>query len=237
MPRPTSYKFLSTLMLLCIGFSLTSLAQQTKTVAVQNFTDISVASGIDLYLRQGNSEGLKITSSAELLKDVIIEKKGTSLTIRYKNNVNWERIVHSQKIKAYVTYKTLNALSASGGSDVYSQNTIKSSHFAIHSSGGSDVKLDLMTSNLELHSSGGSDVDLRGKATNMEIHASGGSDINAYDFVVENARVNTSGGSDVNIHVTKALEASASGGSEVHFKGNAALKDNSSKSGGVKRVN
>ncbi len=69
----------------------------------------------------------------------------------------------------------------------------------------------------------------------MEISSSGGSDVDAFDFIVENARVHSSGGADVNIHVTRALEASASGGSDIVFKGKAALKNNSSKSGSVKR--
>lgn len=225
-----------TLLLVLTCFAFTAFGQQTKVVTVQNFNQISVASGIDLYIRQGNTETVNVKSSAELLKDVIVEKKGSNLIIKYKDNVSWERLFGGGKITAYVTYKTLNALSASGGSDVFTENTIKTPRIDIHASGGSDVKLDLMTENLQVHASGGADVNLRGKATNMEVNSSGGSDLDALDFIVENAKVNSSGGADVSIHVNKALETNASGGSDVEFKGNASLKNNSSKSGDVRRI-
>jgi hypothetical protein len=216
--------------------TISTNAQQTKTVALKNYNQISVSSGIDLYLSQGNTESIKIVSGAELLKNVIIAQKGTHLSIRYKENISWERIFKGQAIKVYVSLKNLTQLSASGGSDVYSQNTLKAEKLALHASGGADVKLSLIAQNVEIHASGGADVDLKGKATNMNINSSGGSDINAYDFIVENARVHSSGGADVNIHVTNALDAHASGGSDINFKGNASLKKNASKSGDVNRI-
>ncbi|MET3114265.1 hypothetical protein AAKU52_001999 [Pedobacter sp. CG_S7] len=236
MSKSISLKPFATLILLLLGYVITAFGQQTKTVMVQNVNEINVSSDIDLYLSQGNTESVKIMTSGELLKNVLIEKNGTQLTIKYKDNVSWELIFRGQKIKAYVSYKSLYAISASGGSDVYTQNTIKTPRLNINASGGSDMRLDLMTQDLQVQASGGADVDLKGKATNMSIHSSGGSDINAFNFIVENARVKSSGGSDVQIHVTKALEASASGGSDITFKGNASLKNNSSKSGEVKSV-
>lgn len=86
--------------------------------------------------------------------------------------------------------------------------------------------------------SGGSDADLSGSGENMSLSASGGSDVDAFGYVVNYAKVNVSGGSDANIFVNKGLEAGASGGSDVSYKGNASLKKTtSSKSGDIRRVN
>ncbi|MEJ5964375.1 head GIN domain-containing protein [Pedobacter immunditicola] len=235
MQQSQPLKVLAILLIAATSLVQTTFAQKTKTAAISNFNQVTVSSGIDLYLKQGNTESVSVVSNADLLKDVIIEKKGSSLNIRFKNNISWDRLFKGSSIKAYVTYKTLNSLSASGGSDVFTQNTLKTPRFTVNVSGGSDLKLNIMTQDLDLHASGGSDVELKGKANNLEIHSSGGSDIDAFDFIVENARVNSSGGSDVDIHVTNALEASSSGGSDIVFKGKAALKNNSSKSGSVKR--
>jgi len=235
MQQSQPLKALAILFIAVTSLFQTAIAQQTKTAAISNFNQVTVSSGIDLYLKQGDTEKVSVVSNAELLKDVIIEKKGSSLNIRFKNNISWQRIFKGKSIKAYVTYKTLNSLSASGGSDVFTQNTLKTSRFSVHVSGGSDLKMNIIAEDLDLHSSGGSDVELKGSARNLEINSSGGSDIDAFNFIVENARVHSSGGSDVNIHVTNALEANASGGSDIVFKGKAALKNNSSKSGSVKR--
>lgn len=211
-------------------------AQQNKDISITNFTEISVSSGIDLYLTQSNSENIRINAHPDLIKDVIIEKEGSNLRVRYKDGVNWGRLFKNQSIKVYINYKTLKGLSASGGSDVYTQNTLKTDRLSLSASGGSDLKLDVVTKDIEIHASGGSDIDLKGSATNMQASTSGGSDVNALNFVVDYAKVSSSGGSDANIHVTKALEASASGGSDINYKGNASVKNNSGKSGDVNRL-
>ncbi|WP_316830968.1 head GIN domain-containing protein [Pedobacter aquatilis] len=223
--------------LLMIAASHITKAQESKNVAVKSFNSITVSSGIDLYLTQNGSESLTIKANADLLKNVVVEQNGGNLVIKMKEGLNWSSMFRNQSIKAYVNFKTLAALTASGGSDVFSQGLIKADKFALRSSGGSDVKLNLACTDLELQTSGGSDVSLTGKAENMVLNTSGGSDVDAYGFVVSYAKVNASGGSDANIHVTKGLEAGASGGSDVHYKGNASLKKtSSSKSGDVTKV-
>ncbi|WP_316823196.1 head GIN domain-containing protein [Pedobacter gandavensis] len=217
--------------------TVASKAQQNKNIALTNFNEVTVSSGIDLYLTQSNSENIKVTAHKELLENVIIEKNGTTLTIKYKSNQGWGRMFKGESIKVYVNYKNLNAITASGGSDVFGQNPIKASKLSLRASGGSDVSLDILADDLEVTVSGGSDAKLKGKVKNMIIQTSGGSDVEAYQLISDYAKVTASGGSDANVYVTKALEASASGGSDINYKGEAALnKTSSSKSGDVKHI-
>jgi hypothetical protein len=223
---------------ICIASFGVANAQNGKNVKVNNFSSITVSSGIDLYLTQGSSESLSIKGNDDLIKDVIVEQDGAALKIRYKEGINWGRLFKNQSIKVYVTFKSLKGLTASGGSDVYTQNNIKADMLSVTASGGSDLKLNLSCKDLQLSVSGGSDAALRGTGENMSVSASGGSDIDAFAFVVNYAKVNASGGSDANINATKAIEASASGGSDITYKGNAVLKKTgSSKSGDVSHVN
>ncbi|PWS30784.1 head GIN domain-containing protein [Pedobacter paludis] len=224
-------------LLFIVTSSLMVKAQETKNVSVKNFSRIGISSGIDLYLTQGNSESVSIKTDAETMKDIVVEQKGDNLTIKFKDGINWSGLFKNRVIKAYVNYKTLTGLAASGGSDVFTQNTMKVSKLAIQSSGGSDLKLNIICTDLTIQSSGGSDLDLTGKAENMTLQSSGGSDIDAYGLITQYAKVSASGGSDVNIYVEKGLEASASGGGDVNYKGNASLKKTSnSKSGDVNHV-
>lgn len=212
-------------------------AQQNKNVSINTFDEITVSSGIDVYLTQSNSENIRINGHPDLLKNVLVQKTGSTLHISYKNNISWSRLFKGQSIKVYVNYKQLKAITASGGSDVYTQNTLKTDKLAINVSGGTDLKLQAVVRDIQIQSSGGSDIDLKGSATNMTIDVSGGSDIEALEFIVAYAKVSASGGSDTNINVTKALEANASGGSDINYKGNASVKKTSSgRSGDVSRI-
>ncbi|MEJ5994603.1 head GIN domain-containing protein [Pedobacter sp. Du54] len=212
-------------------------AQDSKNVSVKNFNGISVSSGIDLYLTQGATESLTIKGRNDVIENVIVEQNGSDVAIKYKSGMNWSSLFRDQSIKVYINYKTLKRLAASGGSDVYTQNTLKSDRLSLTASGGSDLKLALTCKDLSLNSSGGSDTELSGSAENFKVSASGGSDVNAFNFPVNYAQANVSGGSDANLFVNKMLEAAASGGSDVNYKGSASLKKTSnSKSGDVTHV-
>ncbi|MES2417032.1 MAG: head GIN domain-containing protein [Bacteroidota bacterium] len=228
----------SSLLLLVFGVvTVTANAQSSKNVAVKGFNSLSVSSGIDLYITQAQTESLTIKGSSEVIKDVIVEQSGGSLSIKYKEGISWSRLFKNQSIKVYVNYKTLSSLSASGGSDVYTQNTLKADILNLRASGGSDLKLMLACKDLTISISGGSDADLKGSGENMKADASGGSDIDAFGYIVNYAKVNVSGGSDANIYVNKGLEAGANGGSDVNYKGNAALKKTTnSKSGDINHI-
>lgn len=237
MKSPISFKTAVPVLLAFFFFTSLSKAQQNKNIALTNFNGITVSSGIDLYLTQSNSENIKVSAHKDLLENVIIEKNGSTLTVKYKSNEGWGRMFKGESIKVYINYKNLNAITASGGSDVFSQNTIKTPKLNVRASGGSDVSLDIIADDLEVTTSGGSDVKLKGKVKNMILQTSGGSDVEAYQLISEYAKVTSSGGSDANVYVTKGLEASASGGSDINYKGDAALnKTSSSKSGDVRHI-
>lgn len=228
----------SSVFLFMVVTSYMSKAQETRNYNVKNFNSIGISSGIDLYLTQGNSESVSIKSDAETLKDIVVEQNGENISIKFRDGFKWSGVFKNRVIKAYVNFKTLNTLAASGGSDVFTQNQIKTDKLAIRSSGGSDLKLTVVCSELSIQSSGGSDLNLKGKAENMTIQSSGGSDIHAYELITDYAKVQASGGSDVSIYVNKGLEAAASGGGDVSYKGSASLKKTSnSKSGDVNHVN
>ncbi|RZL11495.1 MAG: DUF2807 domain-containing protein [Pedobacter sp.] len=218
--------------------SNSSFAQEaSKNIPVQGFTEVSVSSGIDLYITQGTTESLNIRSTSnELLKDIVVEKEGNRITIKFKNNMSWNRMFKNQSIKAYLNYKTLNALRASGGSDVFTQNTLNSNTLSLSASGGADLKMALACKNLTVEISGGSDADLSGKTENLNARSSGGSDLNAFSLSAVNAKVSASGGSDAEVSVSAALEANASGGSDITYKGNPSVKKNSSASGDVRKA-
>ncbi|SFG67229.1 head GIN domain-containing protein [Pedobacter insulae] len=212
-------------------------AQDSKTVAIKNFNGISVSSGIDLYLTQGSTENLTIKGRNDVIQNVVVEQNGSEVIIKYKSRMNWSSVFKNQSIKVYVNYKNLKRLAASGGSDVYTQNTLKTDLLNLTASGGSDLKLALICKDLSLTISGGSDAELKGGAENLKVTASGGSDVAAFGFPVNYAKATVSGGSDANLFVNKILEAGASGGSDVNYKGNASLKKTSnSKSGDINHI-
>ncbi|HEY0679356.1 MAG TPA: head GIN domain-containing protein, partial [Chitinophagaceae bacterium] len=137
----------------------------------------------------------------------------------------------NRKLKAYVSVKNIDGLTASGGSDVQISGTLSSQKLKMGLSGGCDFKGNVSINELNINASGGSDVSISGKAANLVIDVSGGSDLDGYGLTADNCNVSCSGGSDVNITVNKELTADASGGSDIHYRGNAVIKKTNSSGG------
>lgn len=206
---------------------------------LKNFHSVQVSSGIDLYLTQSSEEAVAVSASSDEYRDKIItEVVDGVLKIYYEknNNWNWGSNMGNRKLKAYVSVKNLDKLSASGGSDVALETVIKSNKLSISISGGSDLKGEVACDDLSLTASGGSDADLKGRASKARISASGGSDVGGYCLTTDVCSVISSGGSDVYITVTKDIDASASGGSDIHYKGNPTAKTSKSGSSDIRKV-
>lgn len=200
---------------------------------VSGFHAISMSGGIDLYLTQGNEEGVAVSASKAEYRDKIktVVENGV-LKIYYDDN-NWFGGWgwSSRKLKAYVSVKNIDELKGSGGSDIFINGTLTVKTLKMEISGGSDFKGKVDINNLDIDQSGGSDADISGRVTNLTIDASGGSDLDGFDLVAENCNASCSGGSDVHITVNKELVADASGGSDIRYRGNATVKKSSSSGG------
>ncbi|MEP6748013.1 MAG: head GIN domain-containing protein [Bacteroidota bacterium] len=191
---------------------------------VPGFSGISVSGGIDIYLTQGNEDGIAVSAAETKYRDRIkTEVKNGLLTIWYDNQgISWSN--GNKKLRAYISFKNINQLHASGSSDVYISGVLKASDLTIRLAGSSDLKGVVDIENLKTDMSGASDITISGKVGSLNIDASGSSDFKDYDLVAQNCDAHVSGSSDVQITVEKELNASASGSSDIHIKGNGIIK-------------
>lgn len=201
---------------------------------VGSFTGVSVSNAVDLFLSMGSEDKVAIsTKDAKDLEYVITEVKNGILYIRTnsykkekKNGRSGFIVINNynewgpKNVKAYVSIKNINTLSASGASDIHANGIIKSPKLDIHLSGASDFNGTVDIQTLSLKASGSSDFKISGKATDIKLDVSGASDVKGYNLVAENADLDVSGASDVKITVNKKLSAEASGVSKIYYKGN-----------------
>jgi curli biogenesis system outer membrane secretion channel CsgG len=234
-----------TLLAVFILAGVAAVAQNPKVINDPNaqkrtasgFHGVQISSGIDLYLSQSSDEAVAVSASDPEYRDrIVTEVQDGILHIYMDDKWHWNWGWGNHKLKAYVSCKLLDELKASGGSDVYIDETIKSQKLELHLSGGSDLHGKLEIGELTVGQSGGADVFVSGSAAQLNVHASGGSDFHGYDLAVDNCQASASGGSDVYVTVNKQLDASASGGSDIHYKGNGSVREShSGGSGSVSR--
>ena len=78
-----------------------------------------------------------------------------------------------------------------------------------------------------------SHVNVKGSGDDLTLKASAGSHADLSGFRVENAVVTASSGSHVTVNVSGKLDASASGGSHIHYHGDPYIRDSGVSSGSM----
>src|SRR5215208_8405945 len=93
---------------------------------VKGFHAIEVSGGIDLYLSSGDETVAVSAKGDEVRRRVKTEVKNGVLKIyfEWKDGIRFS-LGNNRALKAYVSYKNLDKISASGGSDVMVDGTIK----------------------------------------------------------------------------------------------------------------
>ncbi|MDB5277034.1 head GIN domain-containing protein [Ferruginibacter paludis] len=188
-----------------------------------SFNSIKVSGGIDLYLSQFDTESIAVSASEDKYREHIkTVVENNTLKIYYDGDRLWNS--GNKKLKAYVSFKNLEKLQASGASDVQVAGTINVPALQLDMSGASDFKGAVKTESLKLELSGASDATISGVTNSLAIHSSGASDFKGYDLVTDICSAKASGASDIHITVNKELSADASGASDISYKGNAVIK-------------
>ncbi|MFW6370371.1 MAG: head GIN domain-containing protein [Bacteroidota bacterium] len=198
------------------------------------FNEISVSSGIDLFLKQGEEYEIIVEADKGDIAEVITEFKGNRLDVYMDGGVfNWFR---NTQAKVYVTVPEVSRLSSSGGSDLKSMGEINGKHIEINCSGGADVEISVSSNTVLLHCSGGADIKIDGKTDVLKAESSGGADIFAKGLHANRVVASSSGGADIEVYAIEEIEASASGGADVaHYGPAKATKISESGGGDVRR--
>jgi len=218
------------LLFLVSGLSMMAFAQKQFVVdpnaeirsVNESYNAIVVSGGIDLYLSQSDREELAISASDDRYKSGIkTEVTNKVLRIYYDADKNWNN--RNRNLKAYVSFRELEKLEASGASDVIIAGEVKVPSLLIKLSGASDLKGGLQVNTLTIQLSGASDVRITGTANEATIDCSGASDVKGFDMVIEKCTAKATGASDINVTVNKELNANASGASDIFYRGTAVI--------------
>ncbi len=217
---------------------------------VSSFTAISVSSAIDLYLTQSNKNEVAVSANNDEIRDhIVTEVVGGTLIIRLGDKGTWFswKKWGNYKTKAYVSIKDIDALTASGASNVHLVNTIESPKMRIKLSGASDFrgnikagvllyqltgasdyKGEVNATSIDIDGSGASNIELTGTVDDLAVEVSGASDAKLYNLTAKGAILHASGASHVNANVTEILRASSSGASDINYRGNPNVKESTS---------
>jgi hypothetical protein len=222
--------------------TVAAFAQEKTVVADANaqqrtitgsFSAIDVSSGVDLYLTQGNEESVAVSASDEKYMERFktVVENGTLKIYFDTKGINWATN-DKRKLRAYVSFKTLEKLHASAGADVKIQGDLDVADMDIKFTSGSSFNGKIKAKALTVEQNSGSSINISGNAEKIKVDVSSGAIFKSYDLTVDYCDAKASSGGSVRVTINKELSAKANSGGGVKYKGDAVIKEINVNSGG-----
>lgn len=205
-------------------------AQQTENRDVAHFTGIGVSQGIEVHIKKGTSETVQVETTGIAPSEVITEVSGNYLKIRMANGNH-----RGGSAKVYVTYVSLNDLYASSAGSLYGDGILESDNLKMSASSAGNIELKIKVNKLNVDASSAANVELDGEAESADIETSSAGEVDAYDLTATSATIEAVSAGSVKISVKDSIDASASSGGDVHYRGNPSHAFTHSSSGGTVR--
>jgi hypothetical protein len=215
-------RFVAMFLVLCVAIVCFSTCIYGKDAEIVSRTidtkfhavDFNVT-GAKLYIKQGKTQGMEISSDDNVADSIVTEVKEGVLKIyldEYQSGYDTE---------IYLTVVNLDGVTLiAGNSDIIGQDKIKTDKITIKhelSTGTIDLKLEANMVTATLGSSG--DIILSGTTKDEEISLLGSGNIKAYDLIASSSNVTIMGSGDVEVNVTGTLDVKLMGTGGVTYKG------------------
>ncbi len=211
-----------------------SYGQETETRNVGSFSGVKVTEGIDVYLKKGDKESVRVEVEGTKLENVMTDVSGSYLRVHMRDGGYRGRI----NVKVYVTYVKVDKLSASSAGSIFSEGTMEADEMEVNVSSAGSIEIAVNAGSVEASASSAGEIELQGKTRFLEIDAATAGQIDAYDLEAQKVSAEAASAGSIKLTVTGDLKAHASSGGSIRYHGNPDKSITNSTSGGsVKKSN
>jgi len=224
----------------------------SESRAVSGFTQVALEGSGDLFITQGEEEGLVIEADDNLLPYIQTEVRNGTLHIGVKSPTSaipWP----TQTIRYHLSMKTVEAVKLYGSGNIFSESIaaedvkfliagsgdirigeLQADAVDTSISGSGTLRIDQVTAEaMETTISGSGKFFLAGRVTDQQIAISGSGDYKAFDLESQTVSLKISGSGDIELWVTESLDIHISGSGDVRYYGSPASSQRVSGSGDI----
>lgn len=208
--------------------------QQSETRNIGSFSGVKVTEGIDVYLKKGEKESVRVEVTGTSLQNVLTEVSGSYLRVHMRDG-NYRGNVQA---KVYVTYVKIDKLTASSAGSIFSEGAIEANKLDVSVASAGSIEITVQATEVHASASSAGEMELQGKTKSLNVDVSSAGQIDAYDLEAQKVIAEAASAGSLKINVTNDLAAHASSGGNIRYHGNPEKSITDSSSGGsVKKSN
>jgi hypothetical protein len=182
--------------------------RRTETRDVASFNRVETDSSVDVRLRVGEKQHVRVRAGEKVIDDVATEVRDGTLHVSFDHD-GWG----GNDVVVEASVPKLVGIDASGSGDIEADG-IDADAFALSSEGSADIVLTGSTAALdvEVEGSGNADLgDLRAREATVKVHGSGDADVRADDRL----DVDVDGSGNVRYHGDPQLTSNVDGSGDL----------------------
>ena len=183
----------------------------TQTRDVAGFTRIDNRDSVDVRLRVGEPQRVRVRAGEKVIDDVRTEVRDGTLRLTFDRD-------------------------GFGGDDVIVEASVPRLT-GIEVSGSGDIEADGIDADaLEVRSDGSADIALEGTAARLALDLDGSGDADLGELAAREARVRVGGSGDADVRAGERLQVTVDGSGDVRYHGDPALTQHVDGSGDLSRA-
>jgi Putative auto-transporter adhesin, head GIN domain len=209
-----------------------ALAFKTVEKGLRPFDRLIVSQFVDLELQPGPTEAVRVTYEGVPADEVYVEQRGRTLHVYLKYAKLWSRHRRAiggsaearyrhARVKAYVTYKTLEHLELRGRQRVNLPQPLEAERFKLRLFGEIQLQMaGLQVNYLKVKLFGQNELEIAdGRADFQKYKLYGENQVRAKGLAAGRVKTTSLGENNLQLNVTERLSVLALGVSEVYYRG------------------
>ena len=193
-----------------------TIAQQNQIKKIDSYNKIEVFGNIDVEMKQGNKESIKIKTYKVDNEKVTFKVVDKTLKIRLKSKLFDEDV----KVKAYITYKEILKIRSDAGAEIKVIDRIVGDRLTVETANGGRALLKVRIEILELKLFQGSHIDISGACLKQNSFVNTGSVLSATNLECDEVIIKMNTRAKAEIVANKRIDAKVSTYSMLSFFGN-----------------
>jgi hypothetical protein len=206
----------------------------SETRNVGKFTRISASHGFEVEFKYGSSPSVVVEADDNLMRYVDVRVDGDALLIGISRHMS----LSNAHLKAYVTGPAMEGMKASSGADISSRDVLKDAgKLSFNASSAGTITAEVDAPEVKASASSGASIQLSGRTKSFDAESSSGASVKSSDLMSESTYVVASSGASAQVHASVSLEAKASSGADIYYRGNGSVRKTESSGGSVEKRN
>lgn len=204
-----------------------NIIKETRTV--KSFDGISASGSLEVDIKSGPVATVIVETDDNIMPFVETNVSNNILKIKLRDINN----LRNSTVYVHIVNPEFKSISSSASAEISADEEIANADkITLKASSGSSMNLQLNAPFVAGEASSGAEINAKGKTKNVNSSSSSGASINFSDLQAETGKASVSSGASISLFTSLSLEANASSGGEINYKGGAGSVQKKVSSGG-----